>query len=121
DNFAYLYQQLYLREGAAAEPSLAHPHNWVLNFWLSLGLAGLIAFGWLLLRFWSVARAGRTWYIAGALGAVADMLVHGFIDNSYFLVDLAFVFWLALALADQAMSHDTQELRAASQRLSARV
>jgi hypothetical protein len=32
------------------------------------------------------------------------MLVHGFIDNSYFLVDLAFVFWLCLALADSRIS-----------------
>jgi hypothetical protein len=37
--------------------------------------------------------------VAGALGAMADLLVHGFIDNSYFLVDLACVFWLCLALA----------------------
>ena len=29
---------------------------------------------------------------------MADLLVHGAIDNSYFLVDLAFVFWLCLAL-----------------------
>ncbi len=105
DNFAYLYQQLYLREGAAAEPNLSHPHNWVLNFWLSLGLPGLIAFGWLLVRFWREARAalGRLnyrWLVVGALGAIADMLVHGFIDNSYFLVDLAFVFWLSLALVE---------------------
>jgi O-antigen ligase len=99
DNFVYLYQQFYLREGAAAEPSLSHPHNWILNFWLSLGLLGLVAFVWLLVRFWHVSWARRrTWAAAGALGAMADMLVHGFIDNSYFLVDLAFVFWLCLAL-----------------------
>jgi O-antigen ligase len=102
DNFAYLYQQVYLREGAAAEPSLSHPHNWVLNFWLSLGLIGLIAFGWLIVGFWRVARGTRTWYVVGALGALADLLVHGFIDNSYFLVDLAFLFWLSLALVDRA-------------------
>jgi O-antigen ligase len=102
DNFVYLYQQFYLREGAAAEPSLSHPHNWILNFWLSLGLLGLIAFVWLLVRFWrqGVPRC-RHWVVAGALGAMADMLVHGFIDNSYFLVDLAFVFWLCLAVSDQ--------------------
>lgn len=103
DNFVYLYQQFYLREGAAAEPSLSHPHNWIFNFWLSLGLLGLIAFLWLLVRFWQNARRalqdpGRRWLVAGALGAMADMLVHGFIDNSYFLVDLASVFWLCLAL-----------------------
>ena len=94
DNFVYLYQQFYLREGAAAEPSLSHPHNWIFNFWLSLGLLGLVAFVWLLVRFWQNARRSlrdpaRRWVVAGALGAMADLLVHGFIDNSYFLVDLA--------------------------------
>jgi O-antigen ligase len=101
DNFVYLYQQFYLREGAAAEPSLSHPHNWILNFWLSLGLLGLIAFVWLVVRFFRQALPGRRrWVIAGAIGAMADMLVHGFIDNSYFLVDLAFLFWLCLALSE---------------------
>lgn len=103
DNFVYVYQQFYLREGAAAEPSLSHPHNWIFNFWLSLGILGLVAFVWLLVCFWQNARRAllepsRRWIVAGALGAMADMLVHGFIDNSYFLVDLACVFWLSLAL-----------------------
>jgi O-antigen ligase len=103
DNFVYLYQQFYLREGAAAEPSLSHPHNWIFNFWLSLGVLGLVAFVWLLVCFWQNARRAlrepsRRWIVAGALGAMADLLVHGFIDNSYFLVDLACVFWLSLAL-----------------------
>jgi putative inorganic carbon (HCO3(-)) transporter len=106
DNFAYLYQQVYLREGAAAEPNLSHPHNWVLHVWLELGLLGLISFGWLLWRFWRQARqvlaaSGTRWVVAGACGSMADLLVHGFIDNSYFLVDLAFLFWLALTLASE--------------------
>jgi putative inorganic carbon (HCO3(-)) transporter len=103
DNFAYLYQQVYLRDAAAAEPNLSHPHNWVLHLWLELGLLGLIAFGWLVFRFAKRAwRSPKSWLVAGACGAIADMLVHGFIDNSYFLVDLAFVFWLGLALAADA-------------------
>ena len=108
DNFVYVYQQFYLREGAAAEPSLSHPHNWILNFWLSLGVLGLIAFVWLLVRFFRESRLRhKTWLVAGALGAVADMLVHGFIDNSYFLVDLAFLFWLCLAISDQPSATST--------------
>jgi O-antigen ligase len=101
DNFAYLYQQVYLREAAAAEPNLSHPHNWMLNFWLSMGILGIVAFCWLIWRFLRCALRHRhaSWLVAGAVGALADMLVHGFIDNSYFLVDLAFVFWLCLALA----------------------
>ena len=103
DNFAYLYGRLYIREGAVAEPNLSHPHNWILHVWLELGVLGLVAFCWLLARFGRAARAalsrpGVHWLVAGAAGAVADLLVHGFIDNSYFLVDLAFVFWLSLAL-----------------------
>jgi O-antigen ligase len=100
DNFVYLYQQVYLREGAAAEPNLSHPHNWVLHMWLELGLVGLIAFVWLLVTFARQIRNTRGWVVAGATGAVVDMLIHGLIDNSYFLVDLAFVFWLCLALVD---------------------
>jgi O-antigen ligase len=99
DNFAYLYQQVYLRVGAAAEPNLSHPHNWLLHVWLELGLSGLIAFCWLLLTFAKEARSARRgWLVAGAVGSLADMLIHGFLDNSFFLVDLAFLFWLSLAL-----------------------
>jgi O-antigen ligase len=100
DNFAYVYQS-YLREGAVAEPNLSHPHNWILHIWLELGILGLVAFLWLVARFWRhvQVQAGSRWLVAGAAGAMADLLVHGLLDNSYFLVDLAFVFWLCLALA----------------------
>ena len=112
DNFVYLYQQEYLREGAAAEPNLSHPHNWLLHFWVELGLLGVLAFGWLQVRFWRFARyTRRTWPVAGALGAMADFLVHGFIDNSYFLVDLAFVFWLLLALLAQGCQEEGETER----------
>ncbi len=103
DNFVYLYQQVYLREGAAAEASLSHPHNWVLHVWLQLGIVGLIAFVWAILQFIRFSHSrlvagGTRWIVAGAAGAMVDMLLHGSIDNSYFLVDLAFVTWLLLAL-----------------------
>jgi O-antigen ligase len=100
DNFVYQYQQIYLREGASAEPNLSHPHNWVLNVWLEIGLLGLAGFVWLVVRFWRRALAARlsTWIVAGAMGAMADMLTHGLVDNSYFLVDLAYLFWLLLSL-----------------------
>jgi O-antigen ligase len=112
DNFAYLYQQIYLREGAAAEPNLSHPHNWLLHFWVELGVLGVVALFWLLWRFVGRVRETLTvprsvWVAAGASGAMADLLVHGFIDNSYFLVDLAFLFWLCLALGAEAQVRPT--------------
>ncbi len=106
DNFTYLYQQVYLRDGGTAEPNLSHPHNWVLHFWLELGLLGLVAFLWLQRTFWRVAIRQRGWFVAGAMGAMADTLVHGLIDQSYFLVDLSYLFWLVLLLvACELTSH----------------
>ncbi len=37
---------------------------------------------------------------AGLLAAMAAALVHGMVDNFYFVPDLAIVFWLQLALVD---------------------
>jgi O-antigen ligase len=109
DNFVYLYQQVYLREGGAAEPNLSHPHNWLLHVWLQLGTLGLIGFLWLLAVFarrarlllrGSVETSVERWMVLGAVGCVLDMLLHGLVDNSYFLPDLALIFWLTLALVD---------------------
>lgn len=109
DNFLYLYQQRYVRPEALAEANLSHPHNLVLHFWLELGLLGLAAALWLL---WRAARlvarlsgpANDRWTRAvalGAAGSLADFVVHGMLDNSYFLPDLAIVFWLTLALLER--------------------
>jgi O-antigen ligase len=109
DNFLYLYQQDYILPGALAEPNLSHPHNFVLHFWLQLGLAGLVAALWLIgSAFWLAWRTlGRTSdpliraLVVGAIGSLIDFLLHGSIDNSYFLPDLALVFWLTVAIIDQ--------------------
>lgn len=105
DNFLYLYQQEYLPPAAAQEPNLSHPHNWVLHFWLSLGLPGLVSLLWLLQRFARAIRpllaspSSLTRALAiGAVGSMVDFLVHGSLDNSYFLVDMAFTFWLTLGV-----------------------
>jgi hypothetical protein len=36
---------------------------------------------------------------AGLLGSLVYMLAHGFVDHSFFLVDLAYAFFLLLAIA----------------------
>ena len=36
---------------------------------------------------------------AGLSGALAAMLIHGLVDHSFFLVDLAFIFYLMLGTA----------------------
>ena len=106
DNFVYRYPS-YVTPGVVMEPNLSHPHNLILQLWLQLGLAGVVAMAWLLAVF--VRRAlprargsgppAERALAAGALASMVDFVVHGAIDNSYFLVDMAFIFWLTLAAA----------------------
>jgi putative inorganic carbon (HCO3(-)) transporter len=105
DNFLHYYQNGYRQPTAWQDPNLSHPHNLVLDFWLSLGLAGPVLLGCLLGRFvelvlqrWRRAGALERALSAGSAGALADMVCHGLVDNSFFLPDLAVLFWLMFAI-----------------------
>lgn len=111
DNFLYEYPKYILPE-AWREPNLSHPHNLVLDFWVSLGILGVVVLVWVLVEFFR--RAWRlftltadssisenVWVRALALGLMAsmvDFIAHGMIDSAYFVIDLAYVFVLSLAL-----------------------
>jgi len=106
DNFLYAYRGRYILDAAWQEPDLNHPHNLVLDFATRLGLLGLLAGGWLIAQLArALRRAARTvnaeWrpVVVGLGGALAAMLAHGLVDHSFFLVDLAFVFYLLLGTA----------------------
>jgi O-antigen ligase len=113
DQFFYYHNPIYGRsqlsplELASVDPTAAHPHNLVLDIWLRVGPLGSAAFAWLLLRFvqqtYAPAQAAEDgyadWIARGALAAIAAALVHGLVDNFYFVPDLAFAFWFLLALA----------------------
>ncbi len=108
DQFLYLYRSRYILPDAWREPDLSHPHNVVLDYWVSLGILGLAVLVALQVTFWrSALAAWRRWRSAdpllaavaiGAMGSMANFLAHGIVDNSYFVVDLAYVFCLTLAL-----------------------
>jgi len=109
----------YMNPLAWQEPCLSHPHNIVLDLWLTTGILGLVAFAaiviiagryaWRTLRALqangSVTKAGEQVTLAraiqiGAVVIVAATLGHGLVDNSIFLPDLAVAFWLAIAIAN---------------------
>ncbi len=106
DNFLYAYRGRYIFDAAWQEPNLNHPHNILLDFSTRLGILGLLTGGWM---FWSYFRISMRlinkvvveWQpiAAGLLGSLVYMLAHGFVDHSFFLVDLAYAFFLLLAIA----------------------
>jgi O-antigen ligase len=118
DNFLYQYRSRYILPEAWQEPNLSHPHNLALDFLTRLGIFGLAVGLWLLAAFWRSAlityrrlaqppagepterrlvRRELLALTAGLMGLVAAMLAHGLVDHGFFLVDLAFAFFLALA------------------------
>jgi O-antigen ligase len=102
DNFLYQYRTRYILPDAWQEPNLSHPHNIILDFGTRLGLGGIAVLIWLEAAFWRVAwrlyrRQGTQATRALTLGLMASMvatLAHGLVDHSFFLVDLAFIFFL---------------------------
>jgi O-antigen ligase len=101
----------------------AHPHNFVLDYWVSLGIMGVFVLVWLLWRYFRVAvtrvkqmaQEGDPVGRALALGLLASMvvfLVHGMVDNSYFLMDLASIFWLSCGMLHVIINHqDTKSTK----------
>ena len=130
DQFLYYYSNLYTRNPywitmfqgqrtvAYREPNLSHPHNVILDLWLSAGLLGLVGYAltlWALLkrgwRLWQTAsvsagvsqaqRDAQAWTRPLALGVCASVLAgvaHGMVDSAYFVPDLALAFWMSVAL-----------------------
>src|SRR6185436_10883881 len=107
DNFLYQYRSKYILPEAWQEQNLSHPHNIALDYLSRLGLLGFACGVWLQITFWRTAintyrrlRASAErdlWALSiGLMASMADMLVHGIVDNSYFLLDLAFAFFLTL-------------------------
>ena len=104
DNFLYYYGD-YIRPGAEVDRWLSHPHNLLLDFWLRLGVGGLVLVVGLLgvfaLRAWQQYRAlpdgDRRAVTLGLLAGMAAFVAHGLIDASYFVVELALWFTFALA------------------------
>jgi O-antigen ligase/polysaccharide polymerase Wzy-like membrane protein len=95
-----------------SEQFAAHPHNILLDIWLRLGPLGLAAFGWLLVRFFSAGRLRLRDPVAlGALAAMTAALVHGLVDNFYFVPDLALAFWLLIALVELPAQQTTDHAR----------
>ncbi len=112
DQFLPYFQGRYILPDAWQEPQLSHPHNFLLDIWLRLGMGGVIWLGAILFvlirsllrtyhRFHDQPGEGK-WVTAicvGSLGALANVVAHGLIDNSLFVNDLIYAFVLICGIA----------------------
>lgn len=105
DNFLYQYRTRYILPEAWQEPNLSHPHNLFLDFGTRLGVGGLVLLLWLQGAFWRSAwllyRRYPVPLVLGLMGSMVTFIGHGLVDNSYFLVDLAFIFFLTAGMVQR--------------------
>ena len=105
DNFLYHYRGRYIHPAAWEEPNLSQAHNIPLDYMTRMGVFGLAAGLWLQIAFWRLALplrrlvdADRRALALGLMCAMVDFLAHGLVDASYFLIDLAFAFFLMVGV-----------------------
>jgi len=80
---------------------LQYPHNIFLNFWVELGLLGLLWIIGSVIHFFRqawVARKCSAGYSFVVIGVVVATLVYGLVDVPYFKNDVAVLFWIWLGL-----------------------
>ena len=107
--------------GLHNQPDLSHPHNVLLQIWVSIGVFGVLAFiAVVVLFFWLFRRVllhirtqerndiqSLQWITIGAGAAMVAAMVQGMVDSAFLEQDLAYCFWIlvGLLLIVRSMSH----------------
>lgn len=78
-----------------------NPDHFILSIWIEMGIAGLIIFTWIIVRYFKAGirllKMNRKWSIA-LMAAMVTIIAHGFIDTPYFKNDLSVMFWIFIGL-----------------------
>jgi len=77
---------------------LNYPHNIFLNFWLELGMLGLLSFFFLILVCLKQHKLKPTPLRLAAAMFLVTIVVHGLVDVPYFKNDLSILFWFMISL-----------------------
>ncbi len=81
-----------------------YPHNIFLNFWSELGLAGMLLFIWIIIKYLIFGfkclklNTNNKYLVLGLIGAMIVIIVHGLVDVPYFKNDLAIMFWVLVGM-----------------------
>jgi O-antigen ligase len=116
DNFLYHYRSRYILPAAWQEPDLSQAHNVPLDYATRAGVFGLAAGTWLQVAFWRLTLPlrrltdpDRRALALGLMGSMVSFLAHGLVDASYFLIDLAFAFFLTLGVVQWLARSEADE------------
>ncbi len=111
DQFLYQYRGRYILPSAWQQPDLSQPHNFLLNYWVRLGIVGLGIALWMHVCFWRLAWSTQRQLrnlnsesralAVGLMGGMAAMIAHGMVDETAFVIELAFIFFMSLGLMHQ--------------------
>lgn len=100
-----------------------YPHNVIFNFWVELGLPGLIVFIWLAAKFFRMGIKGikdrfnfspllNLNLSLVLMGTMTAVLVYGLVDVPYFKNDLSVFFWflIGLMVVNNRLSPSSQKI-----------
>ena len=100
-NPEYCYSIIDPQLIGTSEQYAAHPHNFILDAWLNLGPIGVIALlAIVATAVWRGLRRG--WQLSIPLLAAITLLttlIHGTIDQFFFVTDLVYCFWALIWLS----------------------
>jgi O-antigen ligase len=112
DQFLYEFRGHYIMPDAWEEPELSHPHNIFLDFWSRLGVPGvLLLMGSTIILVRTVLHQRKhshnLWLVVACAGALVNTVAHGLVDNSIYVIDLAYVTMLIFALLHHTMPKES--------------
>ena len=112
-NFQTKYLEYQKHFPPYLEWAVPQPHNLYLAFWLETGLVGFLGFILLMMTVWKFLadqnKKKNALWAWTFLSIFASFLLYGLVDTPYWKNDLAFVFWILVAIS--LLSIDTTSPR----------
>ncbi|HKK54147.1 MAG TPA: O-antigen ligase family protein [Patescibacteria group bacterium] len=100
-----LYNQEFRKSAWQPLEIYLYPHNIVLNFWVELGLLGLIVFMFLFIKIYIKAimllKNNKKEFkpiLIAIISSISAIIIHGLVDVPYFKNDLSALFWIIVSL-----------------------
>ncbi|MCE9643228.1 MAG: O-antigen ligase family protein [Candidatus Andersenbacteria bacterium] len=85
--------------GLQAEYVFRDPHNWIISFWLNLGILGLVSFAYINYKAIRISIKSKNLENRAIALAGISTLLFGLVDTIYWKNDLSVLWWMVMVLA----------------------